>query len=71
MLCRVASALVHLLIADNNPAVIENLLEFHCRFGALVFGQISLAAHLNRIKGRKEPDHSARRHAQLIGNGNL
>ncbi len=37
-------------IADHDPAMIENFLEFRGGFGALVFRQISLAAHIDRIE---------------------
>ena len=58
-------------IADHDPAVIENLLEFRGGFGALVCGQIGLATHIDRIEGPEESVNAAARRAQFIGNGDL
>ena len=58
-------------IADNDPAVIENFLEFRSGFGALVRGQIGLPARINRIEGSKETMYAAAGLSQLIGNRDL
>src|ERR1039457_2081358 len=58
-------------IADNDPAVIENLLKFRGGFGALVRGQIGLTTHIDRIEGPEVTMYGAARHAQVIGNGAL
>src|SRR5258708_34164825 len=44
-------------ITADNAAVIEDLLEFHGGFAALVLGQLSLAPHIDRIKGADETVH--------------
>jgi hypothetical protein len=55
-------------IADNGPAMIENLLEFHGGIGALVCGQIGQATH---IEGIERPRSYHVCCAAFIGNGGL
>ncbi len=58
-------------IADNDPAVIENFLEFGGGFGALVRGQISLATHVGRIKTSEEGEKADAWYRQLVRSGDL
>ena len=53
-------------IADNDPAVIKNFLEFRGGFGALAPGQIGRAAHIDRIEGPDGPNGATALPAQLI-----
>ncbi len=55
-------------IAQDNSAVIENFLEFRGGLGALVCGQISLATHIDRIKGPEVRMEGGARRPQLIRN---
>src|ERR1022692_4799230 len=57
-------------IADHDPAVIENLLEFRGGFGALVCRQIGQAPHIDWIEGPEVAIKAAARGSQLIGRGN-
>ena len=50
-------------IADHNPAVIENLLEFCRRFDSPMCGQMRFATHIDRIKGPEDRNKAARRDA--------
>ena len=56
-------------IADDDPAVIENLLEFRGGFGALACVQIGQATHIDRVESAEERKNSAAWRAQLIGRG--
>src|SRR5258707_13465999 len=58
-------------IANHDPAVIENLLEFRGSFGAPVRGQVGLAAHINRIQRSEVAVYGAARSAKLIQGGDL
>ena len=42
-------------IADDNSAVIENLLKLDSSFGAPVCGEICFATHIDGIKCSKRP----------------
>ena len=54
-------------IADDDSAMVEDLLEFDCRLNALTGVKKGLAAHEDRIKGSEEFVRST----ELIRNGNL
>ncbi|MGD1091785.1 MAG: hypothetical protein ABSB35_07300 [Bryobacteraceae bacterium] len=58
-------------IAENDAAVIDNLLEFSGGFGALMRGQIGLATHIDRIQSPEETMDAAARRTQFVGNGDL
>src|ERR1017187_844373 len=58
-------------IADYNAAVIENFLEFRGGFGALVCGQIGLAAQIDRIERPEETMNAAAGRAHFVRSGDL
>ena len=58
-------------IAGNDPAMIENFLEFRSGFGALVCSQIGQAAHIDGIEDSEEPRSAAERRPQIIGHGDF
>lgn len=58
-------------IAEYNPTMIENFLEFRRGFGALVCGQVGFATQVDGIKRAEERMDTDTRRAQFIGNGSL
>ena len=58
-------------IADHNPAMTQNLLEFRGGCGSLAQGEIGLPANIDRIERSEESMKAATRCAQVIGDGYL
>jgi len=52
-------------IADHNPAVIENLLEFCRRFDSLMCGQMRFATHRGHVANRSRRHEAAERGVSL------
>src|SRR5271166_2952370 len=50
-------------VADNDPSMIENFLEFLDSFCALMCDQIGLATHIHRIERPEIPMDAAFRHS--------
>ena len=58
-------------IADNDPAVIENFLEFRSSFSALMRRQIRFAPNIDWIERPEKSIYAAARRTQFVGSGCL
>src|SRR5215469_8331233 len=58
-------------IAHDNPAMVQNFLEFCGGFGSFVRGQVGLPLEKDGIESAEEPEVAASGSAELTGNSCL